>query len=47
MRWELEKIMEAEDRLLISSLCAACTTKIISRNAISDWDEDQPKYTII
>jgi CRISPR-associated protein Cas2 len=47
LRWELEKILETEDRLLIASLCSCCSTKVISRNAVSDWDEDQPKFAVI
>ncbi len=47
MRWELEKILETDDRLLILSLCADCTRKVISRNAVPDWGKDQPKFTVI
>lgn len=47
MRWELEKILDVEDRLLISSLCDCCAMKVISRNSISDWDKDQPRFAVI
>lgn len=47
MRWELEKILDVEDRLLISSLCDCCATKVIARNSISGWDKDQPRFAVI
>ena len=47
MRWELEKILDAEDRLLISTLCDTFAMNVISGNSISDWDKDQPRFAVI
>jgi CRISPR-associated protein Cas2 len=47
MRWELEKILDSEDRLLITTLCDNCVAKMIVRNSFSGWDAEQPKFTIL
>jgi CRISPR-associated protein Cas2 len=39
LRWELEKILEAEDSLLIIGLCNACVQRIQACNRPESWVE--------
>lgn len=47
MRWELEKVMDTDDRLLISGLCNGCIARLVTRNSLSDWQAEEPRFTVI
>lgn len=47
LRWELSKVMAAEDALLIVDLCPSCATRVVSRNHIQGWDEVPTTFRII
>lgn len=47
MRWELEKILDTDDRLLITTLCEHCVAGMIVRNSFSGWETEQPRFTVI
>lgn len=40
LRWELEKILDEEDDLLIVSLCPTCGRKVKSRNSDDVWPDE-------
>jgi CRISPR-associated protein Cas2 len=40
LRWELEKILTKEDRLLIIGLCESCEDRLTARNRPESWTED-------
>ena len=42
LRWELEKILTCEDRLLILSLCEPCERRVAAHNRPESW-LDEPK----
>ena len=47
LRWKLEKILDAEDSLLIVDLCPACAGKVVSRNHVEGWDEEPPRFLLL
>lgn len=47
LRWELTKILDPEDGLLMINLCAVCTEKIKHRSSGSAWPDDPPAHLII
>lgn len=47
MRWELEKVLGAEDSLMIAGLCKNCTARVVVRNAPGEWLEEQPLFRIV
>jgi CRISPR-associated protein Cas2 len=47
LRWKLAKILDAVDRLLVVDLCPACAARVISRNHVEGWTDQQPACTII
>jgi CRISPR-associated protein Cas2 len=47
LRWELTKVMEPEDSLLIVELCQACAGKVRARNAEGEWPEEAPGWVIV
>lgn len=46
MRWELEKILTAEDDLLIIHLCNGCAAGVQSHGKQTDWSHNLPRYEI-
>ena len=47
LRWELAKEMDAEDRLLIVDLCPTCADRVISRNHVAGWSDQEPTFRIL
>jgi CRISPR-associated protein Cas2 len=47
LRWKLAKILDPVDRLLIVDLCPTCAARVISRNHVEGWTNQQPACTII
>lgn len=41
LRWELEKMLTAEDKLLIISLCDGCEQRIAVHNRPESWQDDK------
>ena len=46
LRWELEKTMTHEDRLLIIRVCDGCERHIVAQNRPEAWQEEVRSYTI-
>jgi CRISPR-associated protein Cas2 len=48
LRWELEKVLEAEDGLMIAGLCVGCIARVVVRNPRVQWSlEGQPRFHIV
>jgi len=48
LRWQLEKIMEEEDFLLVVGLCPSCRGRIIQRGGAQRWiEEDEPTFLLV
>ncbi|KGF72637.1 CRISPR-associated protein Cas2 [Neosynechococcus sphagnicola sy1] len=47
LRWELEKILVAEDRLLLAGLCHRCVERIQKCNRPEAWCDDAPGHRVI
>lgn len=47
LRWELSKILNPEDGLLIISLCAPCAERVKHRGTGSAWPDDPPAHLIV
>ena len=47
LRWELTRIMTAEDDLLVVGLCQQCGSRIRKNNTAIEWVERQPTFEII
>ncbi len=47
MRWELERILEQEDDLLLIPLCRPCAESVHARNPEEAWPLDDPAYKIL
>jgi CRISPR-associated protein Cas2 len=47
LRWELARVMAAEDSLLIVDLCPTCAAKVISRNHVEGWQEPSSSFLVI
>jgi len=46
LRWELEKIMTEEDRLLILSLCDNCERRVATHNRPESWLDEARSFEI-
>jgi len=46
LRWELEKILAAEDSLLIAGLCDRCVERIQACNRPETWTVEQETFKI-
>lgn len=46
LRWELSRIMEPEDALLVVPLCERCTAGIHTQGGPA-WPREQPTYVIV
>jgi CRISPR-associated protein Cas2 len=44
LRWELEKELTDEDKLLILNICERCEGKTISLNRPESWKEDDKTF---
>jgi CRISPR-associated protein Cas2 len=48
LRWELEKVLEPADGLMIVGLCANCISRVVVRNPRVQWTpESQPRFHIV
>lgn len=47
MQWELTRILDSEDELLIIGLCSDCASKVRSRGRKDDWTDQQTTFEII
>jgi CRISPR-associated protein Cas2 len=47
LRWELEKLMTDEDRLLILGLCEPCERRVAAHNRPESWVEEQQSFDIV
>lgn len=46
LRWELEKLMTAEDKLLILSLCDGCERRVAAHNRPESWLDEGHSFEI-
>lgn len=44
LRWELERVLDAEDALLFVGLCSGCVDRIIARNRKESWEDEKQNY---
>ena len=47
LRWELEKLLTVEDRLLILSLCESCERRAAAHNRPESWIGEPKSFEII
>ena len=47
LRWELGRLMDDEDDLLIVGLCPACVNRIRKRQGEGAWPDDPPSFEVI
>lgn len=47
LRWELSRVMDPEDSLLIVDLCPTCSSNVISRNHVEGWHDAAPSFLVI
>jgi CRISPR-associated protein Cas2 len=47
LKWELTKIMDPEDDLLIIGLCTKCADRIRRRNVVESWLEEISTYEVV
>ncbi|MBE7560588.1 CRISPR-associated endonuclease Cas2 [bacterium] len=45
--WELSRILEAEDDLLIVALCSCCLAIMRQRGRKQDWSDEASTYEVI
>lgn len=48
LKWQLEKVLDPADSLLILELCDACSARVSARNRAETWDDEPPpRFKII
>lgn len=47
LRWELEKLMSSEDRLLILGLCEPCERRVAAHNRPEAWVIEAKSFEIV
>ena len=47
LRWELEKVLEAEDSLLLTGLCHRCVERIQACNRPNTWPCEEEGYRVV
>lgn len=47
LRWELEKILAAEDNLLLAGLCDRCVERIVTCNRPESWPVEEALHRIL
>jgi CRISPR-associated protein Cas2 len=47
LRWELEKLLTAEDRLLILAMCESCERRTAAHNRPESWIGEPKSFEII
>jgi len=46
LRWELSKVLEEEDDLMIVRLCPSCAQRVIDTRGTDQWKEPPPRFEI-
>ncbi len=47
LRWELAKVLDATDRLLVLDLCPRCAERVISRNHVEGWTREPETFRVL
>lgn len=47
LRWELSKVLEDEDHLLIVGLCPRCAQNVEEQSGDVRWDPEPPNFEIV
>ncbi len=47
LRWELAKVTEAEDSILVLGLCNSCVERVRAINPREEWPEDPAPFKIL
>lgn len=47
LRWELSKVMAPEDALLVVDLCPSCASRVVARNTVDGWIDDEPTFMVV
>lgn len=47
LRWQLTQLMAPEDRLLIVDLCSGCAQRVVSKNHVEGWVEQDPTFVVL
>jgi CRISPR-associated protein Cas2 len=47
LRWELSRVMDPVDALLIVDLCPTCASNVISRNHVTGWQDPVASFRVI
>ena len=47
LRWQLARVMEQEDSLLIVDLCPTCAGTVISRNHVEGWQDPVATFLVV
>jgi CRISPR-associated protein Cas2 len=47
LRWQLERVLDKVDRLLVIDLCPGCAATAIARNHVEGWQERPPAFRIV
>lgn len=47
LQWELTKLLDQDDDLLIIGLCSDCACKVRSRNWKTDWTLEERTFEIV
>jgi CRISPR-associated protein Cas2 len=46
LRWELERVLDAEDSLMFIGLCSSCVDRISARNRDGVWEEEEVGFSV-
>ena len=47
LRWELSRLLDPEDSLMIVDLCPSCARSVISRSQAEDWVDPPRTFAIV
>lgn len=47
LRWELSRVMDPADALLIVDLCPSCASNVISRNHVTGWQDPVASFRVV
>jgi CRISPR-associated protein Cas2 len=47
LRWELSRVMDPADALLIVDLCPSCAGNVISKNHVTGWQDPVSSFRVI
>ena len=47
LRWELEQVLAAEDKILLAGLCHRCVERVHRCNRSGAWAEDQERFRVV